>query len=137
MAVKDVADCCPERRLRGRRLQFGDGILELGKTLSSTIKREVRHRTQTISPALGIGADVRQDAIDDRKREIDMQALGLSSAYVLLSWVYDAFNELPYLRFRGGDERLPCRDGQPLKELIEHRKSVLVGCSGESNPRQE
>lgn len=29
------------------------------------------------------------------------QALGLSAAYVLLSWLYDAFNELPYLRFRG------------------------------------
>lgn len=29
------------------------------------------------------------------------EALGLSSAYILLSWVYDAFNELPYLRFRG------------------------------------
>lgn len=28
-------------------------------------------------------------------------ALGISAAYVLLSWVYDAFNELPYLRFRG------------------------------------
>lgn len=25
----------------------------------------------------------------------------IASAYVLLSWVYDAFNELPYLRFRG------------------------------------
>lgn len=29
------------------------------------------------------------------------KAIGLSSAYVLLTWVYDAFNELPYLRFRG------------------------------------
>ncbi len=29
------------------------------------------------------------------------QALGLTAAYVLLSWLYDAFNELPYLRFRG------------------------------------
>lgn len=28
-------------------------------------------------------------------------ATTLSAAYVLLSWVYDAFNELPYLRFRG------------------------------------
>ena len=27
--------------------------------------------------------------------------LHIASAYVLLSWVYDAFNELPYLRFRG------------------------------------
>jgi hypothetical protein len=27
--------------------------------------------------------------------------LKLASSYVLLSWVYDAFNELPYLRFRG------------------------------------
>lgn len=25
----------------------------------------------------------------------------IATAYVLLSWVYDAFNELPYLRFRG------------------------------------
>jgi hypothetical protein len=29
------------------------------------------------------------------------EELGIASAYVLLSWVYDAFNELPYLRFRG------------------------------------
>jgi hypothetical protein len=29
------------------------------------------------------------------------EALALSATYVLLSWVYDAFNELPYLRFRG------------------------------------
>lgn len=28
-------------------------------------------------------------------------AAHLSAAYVLLSWVYDAFNEVPYLRFRG------------------------------------
>lgn len=27
--------------------------------------------------------------------------LRIASVYVLLSWVYDAFNELPYLRFRG------------------------------------
>ncbi len=27
--------------------------------------------------------------------------LRITSAYVLLSWVYDGFNELPYLRFRG------------------------------------
>lgn len=29
------------------------------------------------------------------------EALCLVAAYVLLTWVYDAFNELPYLRFRG------------------------------------
>jgi hypothetical protein len=29
------------------------------------------------------------------------EAAALSAGYVLLSWVYDAFNELPYLRFRG------------------------------------
>src|SRR5437588_7675792 len=29
------------------------------------------------------------------------EALALSVAYILLSWLYDAFNELPYLRFRG------------------------------------
>lgn len=27
--------------------------------------------------------------------------LGIASHYILLSWVYDAFNELPYLRLRG------------------------------------
>lgn len=32
---------------------------------------------------------------------LSVHALGISAAYVLLSWVYDAFNELPYLRFRG------------------------------------
>jgi hypothetical protein len=32
---------------------------------------------------------------------LNEQAAGLATAYVLLSWVYDAFNELPYLRFRG------------------------------------
>jgi hypothetical protein len=32
---------------------------------------------------------------------LSRDAIGLSAAYVLLSWVYDAFNELPYLRFRG------------------------------------
>jgi hypothetical protein len=32
---------------------------------------------------------------------LSREAIGLSAAYVLLSWVYDAFNELPYLRFRG------------------------------------
>ena len=31
--------------------------------------------------------------------------LQIASAYVLLTWVYDAFNELPYLRFRGDDTR--------------------------------
>ena len=29
------------------------------------------------------------------------QGFALSSAYIMLSWVYDAFNEVPYLRFRG------------------------------------
>lgn len=29
------------------------------------------------------------------------RAIALSTTYVLFSWVYDAFNELPYLRFRG------------------------------------
>ena len=36
-------------------------------------------------------------------RYVDLSGefLGVASAYVLLSWLYDAFNELPYLRFRG------------------------------------
>jgi len=29
------------------------------------------------------------------------EALSLCAVYILLSWLYDAFNELPYLRFRG------------------------------------
>lgn len=32
---------------------------------------------------------------------LSREASGLCAAYVLLSWVYDAFPELPYLRFRG------------------------------------
>src|SRR5262245_9685648 len=36
-------------------------------------------------------------------RYVDVSPLfqKIASYYVLLSWVYDAFNELPYLRFRG------------------------------------
>lgn len=33
--------------------------------------------------------------------ELSPGFLVVASAYVLFSWVYDAFNELPYLRFRG------------------------------------
>jgi hypothetical protein len=33
--------------------------------------------------------------------DLSPEFLRITSAYVLLSWVYDAFNELPYLRFRG------------------------------------
>lgn len=50
-------------------------------------------------------------SVDDLAAEIERyiaryvrlsaEARSLVSAYVLLSWVYDAFNELPYLRFRG------------------------------------
>lgn len=32
---------------------------------------------------------------------LSAQATSVAAAYVLLSWLYDAFNELPYLRFRG------------------------------------
>mgnify|MGYP006906891447 CR=1 FL=1 len=32
---------------------------------------------------------------------LSLEARHLATGYVLLSWVYDAFNELPYLRFRG------------------------------------
>lgn len=37
----------------------------------------------------------------DRYVDLSPNFLGIATAYVLLSWVYDAFNELPYLRFRG------------------------------------
>lgn len=33
--------------------------------------------------------------------DLSPRFLRVTSAYVLLSWLYDAFNELPYLRFRG------------------------------------
>ena len=32
---------------------------------------------------------------------LSREARHLAAGYVLLSWVYDAFSELPYLRFRG------------------------------------
>jgi hypothetical protein len=32
---------------------------------------------------------------------LDVEALALCAAYVLLTWLFDCFNELPYLRFRG------------------------------------
>lgn len=33
--------------------------------------------------------------------DLSPEFVTIASTYVLLSWVYDAFNELPYLRFRG------------------------------------
>jgi hypothetical protein len=47
----------------------------------------------------GLVADI--EAYIGRYVRLSPEAAGLSAAYVLLSWVYDAFNELPYLRFRG------------------------------------
>lgn len=37
----------------------------------------------------------------DRYVDFSPAFLGIASHYILLSWVYDAFNELPYLRLRG------------------------------------
>src|SRR5206468_5005008 len=44
-----------------------------------------------------------QEVQDFIHRYVDVSPLfeKIASYYVLLSWVYDAFNELPYLRFRG------------------------------------
>lgn len=44
-------------------------------------------------------ADIR--AYIARYVDLSPDFLVVASAYVLFSWVYDAFNELPYLRFRG------------------------------------
>ncbi len=48
--------------------------------------------------------DVLIEAIEqyvNRYVSLTEEARALSIAYVLLTWVFDAFNELPYLRFRG------------------------------------
>lgn len=37
----------------------------------------------------------------DRYLDLSPMFRSVASTYVLLSWVYDAFNEVPYLRFRG------------------------------------
>lgn len=41
------------------------------------------------------------EAYVGRYVDLSPDFLRITSAYVLLSWLYDAFNELPYLRFRG------------------------------------
>lgn len=41
------------------------------------------------------------EAYITRYVDLSPDFLRITSAYVLLSWVYDRFNELPYLRFRG------------------------------------
>lgn len=41
------------------------------------------------------------DRYISRYVSLSVDARRLAAGYVLLSWVYDAFNELPYLRFRG------------------------------------
>lgn len=48
-------------------------------------------------------AELLADIRDYLHRYVDLPDLfeAIAAHYVLLSWVYDAFNELPYLRFRG------------------------------------
>lgn len=41
------------------------------------------------------------EAYIERYVDLSPDFLKIASAYVVLSWLYDAFNELPYLRFRG------------------------------------
>jgi hypothetical protein len=41
------------------------------------------------------------DAYISRYVDLTKEHRGVVAGYVLLTWVYDAFNELPYLRFRG------------------------------------
>lgn len=41
------------------------------------------------------------EAYASRYLALSPEFLKIASSYVLLSWVYDVFNELPYLRFRG------------------------------------
>src|SRR5258708_7042576 len=47
----------------------------------------------------GLAAEI--EAYIRRYVSLSKQAIGLAAVYVLLSWAYDSFNEVPYLRFRG------------------------------------
>jgi len=51
----------------------------------------------------GSEAELRNEIQDFIHRYVDISPLfeKIASYYVLFSWVYDGFNELPYLRFRG------------------------------------
>ena len=66
----------------------------------------IRHGALVLPSQLSEFGDVAQltaaiEAYIRRYVVLSDQALAVTTAYVLLSWVYDAFNELPYLRFRG------------------------------------
>lgn len=56
-------------------------------------------RVQTFPSVTTLVQDI--ETYVNRYVDLPDDFLAVSIAYVLLSWVYDAFNELPYLRFRG------------------------------------
>jgi hypothetical protein len=82
--------------------------LDSGMTLVpvSANNNLIKHRAVLLPGApLDFGNEemLRQEIEDHLHRYVDLSDSfrALASAYVLLSWVYDAFNELPYLRLRG------------------------------------
>lgn len=66
----------------------------------------IKHRAIRL-PGLPLGYEDAEQLADEieayacRYVAISPEFLRVASSYVLLSWVYDAFNEVPYLRFRG------------------------------------
>lgn len=85
------------------RLEIDDGsILMPMSPKNNLIWHEVVMLPETLE---GFGSPVQlASAIEEYIRkyvDLSPEFLKVATSYVLLSWVYDAFNELPYLRFRG------------------------------------
>ena len=83
------------------RLETGDVLVPV-----STKNNLIRHRVVLLPEKpepYGSPANLVKEIQAYLYRYVDLSDSfrAIASYYVLLSWVYDAFNELPYLRFRG------------------------------------
>lgn len=101
---------------RTRIARWSSGKVEITDTIAvegeqplmpvSSRNNLIRHRVVLFPesaeryPSVGrLVADI--ESYIARYVDLSEEFLGVATAYVLLSWVHDAFNELPYLRFRG------------------------------------
>ena len=81
---------------------------ETGERLIPLCRHEQPHSTRLCRAAVRACRSRQQGGIDSDivaylHRYVDLSPLfeHIAAHYILLTWVHDAFNELPYLRFRG------------------------------------
>ncbi len=90
-------------RLERAQLEASDSRLVIPISPQNNLLRHDAVLLPSAIDAYGGTSQLVQDVRAYVSRYVDLSEsfLYLASWYVLLTWVYDAFNEIPYLRFRG------------------------------------